>query len=305
MKLFAKHLADRRPEMLQSLQQFVNAHEAIIGYLEGDHFNHTTQRLVPNQQAQTYVEAWEAPFHFIQQAVRERTHMLSLTRVVMAEQVSFNLLAMARTSYQQQPWARNSPGRTQSTGTQSSIISTTMSRTVDQPLSSGSVEFTPTAPETLMTARGDNITMEKESNDDRVSDTGVRVVGWSMQKWNTTDKIKLPPITQEDRVILKACKENPESAIYPPLVYLNIMREFGETYLRVQSSGMWPGHAGLGVFNCSENVIRKDEVIGIYSGILSRALDQEDRKPHSKYALRLDTRLYVEADPDIIDKMAD
>jgi hypothetical protein len=43
-------------------------------------------------------------------------------------------------------------------------------------------------------------------------------------------------------------------------------------------------------------------VIGIYSGILSRALDQEDRKPHSKYALRLDTRLYVEA---VIDKMAD
>jgi hypothetical protein len=45
---------------------------------------------------------------------------------------------------------------------------------------------------------------------------------------------------------------------------------------------MRPGHVGLGVFNCSEDFILKDEVIGIYSGILSRALDQEDRKPHSK-----------------------
>jgi hypothetical protein len=61
----------------------------------------------------------------------------------------------------------------------------------------------------------------------------------------------------------------------------------------------------LTVFNCFEDVIGKDEVIGIYSGILSRALDQEDMKTHSKYALRLDTRLYVEGDPDIIDKMAD
>jgi hypothetical protein len=62
---------------------------------------------------------------------------------------------------------------------------------------------------------------------------------------------------------------------------------------------MRPGHAGLGVFNCSEDVIRKDEVIGIYSGILSRALDQEDRKLHSKYALRLDTRFYVESDQEV------
>jgi hypothetical protein len=147
MKLFAKQLADRLPAMLQSLQQFVDAYEAIIGYLDGDHSDHTMQRLIPNQQAQTHIEAWEAPFHFIEQAVRERTHMLSLTRVAIAEQVSVNLLAMARTPYQQQPWAWNSPGRTQSTGTQSSIISTTMSRTVDQPRSSGSVECTPTAPE--------------------------------------------------------------------------------------------------------------------------------------------------------------
>jgi hypothetical protein len=83
------------------------------------------------------------------------------------------------------------------------------------------------------------------------------------------------------------------------------MREFGETHFRVQPFKMRPGHAGLGVLNCSEDVIRKDEVIEIYSGILSRALDQEDRKPHSKYALRLDPHLYEEDDPDIIDKMAD
>jgi hypothetical protein len=82
-----------------------------------------------------------------------------------------------------------------------------------------------------------------------------------MKKWNATDKSKLPPITQEDRVILKACKEDAESAIYPPLVYLNIMREFGETHFRVQPFKMRPGHAGLGVLNCSEDVIRKDEVI--------------------------------------------
>jgi hypothetical protein len=37
MKLFAKHLADHRPDMLQSLQQFVDAHEAIIGYLNNDY----------------------------------------------------------------------------------------------------------------------------------------------------------------------------------------------------------------------------------------------------------------------------
>jgi hypothetical protein len=55
--------------------------------------------------------------------------------------------------------------------------------------------------------------MEEESNEDRVIETGIRVIGWSMQKWNVTDKNKLPPITQEDRVILKACKEDPESAI--------------------------------------------------------------------------------------------
>jgi hypothetical protein len=103
MKLVAKHLADRRPEMLQHLQQFVDAHEAIIGYLDGDHSDHTMQRVMPHQQSQTYVEAWEVPFHFIQQAVRERTHMLSLTRVAMVEQVSFNLLAIARTPHQQQP----------------------------------------------------------------------------------------------------------------------------------------------------------------------------------------------------------
>jgi hypothetical protein len=175
MKLFAKHLADRRPEMVQALQQFVDAHEAIIDYLESDHSDHTMQRVMPHQQSQTYVEAREAPFHFIKQAVRERTHMLSLTRVAIAEQVSFNLLAMARTLYQQQPWAWNSPGRTQSTGTQSSIISTTMSRTVDQPRSSGSVDCTPTAPETLMTVRGDDITVEEESNEDRVTETGIRV----------------------------------------------------------------------------------------------------------------------------------
>jgi hypothetical protein len=47
MKLFAKHLADRRPEMLQHLQQFVDAHEANIGYLEGDHSDHTVQRVMP------------------------------------------------------------------------------------------------------------------------------------------------------------------------------------------------------------------------------------------------------------------
>jgi F0F1-type ATP synthase membrane subunit b/b' len=100
MKLFAKHLADRRPEMLQSLQQFVDAHEAIISHLEGDHSDHTMQRVIPHHQAQMYVEAWEAPFHFIQQAVRERTHMLSLTREAMVEQVSFNLLLMVRTPHQ-------------------------------------------------------------------------------------------------------------------------------------------------------------------------------------------------------------
>jgi hypothetical protein len=92
-----------------------------------------------------------------------------------------------------------------------------------------------------MTVRGDDITVEEESNEDRVTETGIRVVGWSMKKWNATDKNKLPPITQEDRVILKACKEDPESAIYPPPVYLNIMREFGETHLRVQPSKMRPG----------------------------------------------------------------
>jgi hypothetical protein len=57
MKLFAKHLADRRPEMLQSLQQFVDAHETIISHLEGDHSDHTMQRVIPHHQAQTYVEA--------------------------------------------------------------------------------------------------------------------------------------------------------------------------------------------------------------------------------------------------------
>jgi hypothetical protein len=236
MKLFAKHLADRRPEMLPSLQQFVDAHEAIIGYLDGDHSNHTMRRLIPNQQAQTYVEAWEAPFHFIQQAVRERTRMLSLSLVAISEQVSLNLLAMARTPYQQQPWSWDAPGRTPSTGIQSSIISTTVSRTVDQPRSSGSVECTPTAPEMMVMVRGDDMTNGDESHEDRVSETGIRVVGWSMQKWNATDKNKLPPITQEDRVILKACKENPESAIYPPPVYLNIMREFGETLGCVQDT---------------------------------------------------------------------
>jgi hypothetical protein len=35
MKLLAKHQANRRPEMLQHLQQFVDAYEAIIGYIEG------------------------------------------------------------------------------------------------------------------------------------------------------------------------------------------------------------------------------------------------------------------------------
>jgi hypothetical protein len=90
------------------------------------------------------------------------------------------------------------------------------------------VECTPTAPETLVTIQGDDITLEEELNEDRVIETGIRVIGWSMQIWNATDKSRLPPITQEDRVILKACKEDSESAIYPPLVYLNIMREFGE-----------------------------------------------------------------------------
>jgi hypothetical protein len=171
MKLFAKHLADRRPEMLQSLQQFVDAHEATIGYLDNDYSDHMMQRVMPHQQSQTYVEAREAPFHFIQQAMRDRTHMLSLTRVAMVEQVSFNLLAMARTPHQQQPWVWISPGRTQS-----SIISTTTSRAVHNPRSSESVECTPTAPETL------DITLEEESNEDRVIKTGIRVIGWSMQK---------------------------------------------------------------------------------------------------------------------------
>jgi hypothetical protein len=168
MKLFAKHLADRRPEMLQHLQLLVDAHEAIIGYLEGDHSDYTMPRVMPHQQAQTYVEALEAPFHFIQQAVREGTHMLSLTRVTMVDQVSFNLLTMARTPYQQQPWAWISPGRTQSSGTQSSIISPTTSRAVENPRMSGSVECTPTAPETLVAVQGDDITMGEESKEDRV-----------------------------------------------------------------------------------------------------------------------------------------
>jgi hypothetical protein len=74
MKLFAKHLADRRPEMLQSLQQFVDAHEAIIGCVNNDYSDKTMQRVIPHQQSQTYFEAWEAPFYFIQQATRDRTH---------------------------------------------------------------------------------------------------------------------------------------------------------------------------------------------------------------------------------------
>jgi hypothetical protein len=77
MKLFAKHLADRYPEMLQSLQQFVDAQEAAIGCLSNDYSDNTMQRVMPHQQSQTYFEAWEAPFHFIQQATRDRTCMLS------------------------------------------------------------------------------------------------------------------------------------------------------------------------------------------------------------------------------------
>jgi hypothetical protein len=82
MKLFAKHLADRHLEMLQFLQQFVDAHEAAIGCLSNDYSDNTMQRVMPHQQPQTYFEAWEAPFHFIQQATRDRTYMLSLMRAV-------------------------------------------------------------------------------------------------------------------------------------------------------------------------------------------------------------------------------
>jgi hypothetical protein len=57
MKVFAKHLADHCPDMLQSLQQFVDAHEAIIGYLNNDYSDSTIQRVIPHQQSQTYVEA--------------------------------------------------------------------------------------------------------------------------------------------------------------------------------------------------------------------------------------------------------
>jgi hypothetical protein len=104
MKLVAKQLADSRPETLQSLQQFVDAHEAAIECLSNDYSDNSMQRVMPHQQSQTYFEEWEAPFHFIQQATRDRTYMLSLTRAAMAEQLSVNLLAMARTSQQQQPW---------------------------------------------------------------------------------------------------------------------------------------------------------------------------------------------------------
>jgi hypothetical protein len=148
MKLFAKHLADRRQEMLQSLQQFVDANEAAIGCLNNDYSDNTMQRLVQYQQSQSYFEAWGAPFHFLQQATRNRTYMLSLTLAAIPEQLSVNVLA----THQHQPWVWISSGISQPP-----IISTATSRAVKCLRLSENAEGTPAASESPLTGRGDDI----------------------------------------------------------------------------------------------------------------------------------------------------